>query len=127
MRSLKVLLVDDNAAFLRGARELVAALPQVASAACAASGAEALARVRESPPDLVLTDLMMPEMSGFELIHLLHALPASPRLVAVSLHETAEFRCAARRSGAEDLIAKREFQALIPGLIASAAGVRTSL
>ena len=122
MRPLKVLLVDDNAAFLKGARDLIAALPQVASVACARSGSEALARVGESRPDLVLTDLMMPGMSGFELIRALRALPASPRLLAVTLLEDNEFRRAVRRSGSEDLVAKRDFAALIPGLIASAAG-----
>jgi len=41
------------------------------------NGAAALAAVRESPPDLVVTDLMMPVMGGVELIRRLRSEPAT--------------------------------------------------
>jgi len=122
MRKLNVLLVDDNPQFLKAARNLVAALPGVAYTACASSGTEALARAGQSRPDLVLTDIVMPGMSGFEVIRKLRASDAPPRLVAVTLHESAEYRAAAQRSGADGLVPKREFGALVPQLIASLAG-----
>ena len=122
MRKLNVLLVDDNPQFLKAARDLVAALPGVAYTACASSGTEALARAGQSRPDLVLTDIVMPGMSGFEVIRKLRASDAPPRLVAVTLHESAEYRAAAQRSGADGLVPKREFGALVPQLIASLAG-----
>ena len=43
----------------------------------AADGAAALAIVRESPPDLIVTDMMMPVMDGAELIRRLRADPAT--------------------------------------------------
>ena len=123
MRKLNVLIVDDNPHFLKAARSLIGALPCVAGTECANSGAEALAHVgRLSPdqvPDLVLTDIAMPEMSGFELIRKLRALDAPPRVVAVSLHESPEYRAAVLRSGAESLVSKREFGAVAPALIAA--------
>ena len=122
MRKLNVLLVDDNPQFLKAARNLVAALPGVAYTACASSGTEALARAGQSRPDLVLTDIVMPGMSGFEVIRKLRASDTPPRLVAVTLHESAEYRAAAQRSGADGLVPKREFGALVPQLIASLAG-----
>ena len=122
MRKLKVLMVDDNPQFLQAARDTVAALPCVASVECANSGAEALARLGRLNPDLVLSDIMMPEMSGFELIRKLRAGDAPPRVVAVTLHEGPEYRAAVLRSGAEALIPKREFSTLAPDLIASMAG-----
>jgi len=122
MRKLNVLLIDDNPQFLKAARDLVAALPGVAYTACASSGTEALARAGQSRPDLVLTDIVMPGMSGFEVIRKLRASDAPPRLVAVTLHESAEYRAAAQRSGADGLVPKREFGALVPQLIASLAG-----
>lgn len=121
MRKLSVLLVDDNPQFLKAARDLVAALPGVAGIECANSGAAALAQAGQSRPDLVLTDIFMPGMSGFEVIRTLRARGAPLRIVALTLHESTEYRAAVKRSGADDLVSKREFGALIPGLIASMA------
>jgi CheY-like chemotaxis protein len=121
MRKLSVLMVDDNPQFLKAARDIIAALPCVAAAECATSGAEALTKFDKFNPDLVLTDIMMPEMSGFELIRKLRARNAPPRIVALTLHECADYRAAVLRSGAEGLISKREFGAAAPNLIASMA------
>src|SRR4030067_609692 len=96
MRKLSVLLVDDNPMFLKAARDVVAALPNIAGIECANSGAEALAQFSRSNADLVLTDIMMPEMSGFELIRKLRARDAPPHIMAVTLHESAEYRAAVR-------------------------------
>jgi len=109
MRQLKILLVDDSPVFMESAHAVLAGMPCVASIDRASSGPEALAQVGHVNPDLVLTDIMMPEMSGFELIRSLRARDAPPRIVAVTLHDGAEFRTAARRSGADGFISKREF------------------
>lgn len=121
MRKLNILLVDDNPNFLKAAREVLAVLPGVAGVECAASGEEALALAGRSRPDLVLTDLVMPAMSGFEVIRNLRAHETPPRIVVLTLHEGAEYRAAARRSGADSLVPKHEFGAHIPALIASLA------
>lgn len=122
MRKLSVLLVDDNPQFLKAARDLVAGLPCVAGVECASSGAEALARAGQSRPDLVLTDIVMPGMSGFEVIRTLRACGTPPRIVALTLHASPEYRAAVKRSGADDLVSKGEFVALIPQQIASLSG-----
>ena len=46
---------------------------------------------------------------------------APPRVIAVSLHEGPEYRAAVLRSGAEDMICKREFSKMAPGLIGAMA------
>jgi CheY-like chemotaxis protein len=48
--------------------------------ACAADGAEALRRMRDEPPDLVLLDLMMPGMGGWDVVA---AMRESPRLAEI--------------------------------------------
>ena len=122
MRKLNVMLVDDNPQFLKAARDAVAALSCVASVECASSGAEALAQVADFKPDVVLTDIMMPDMSGFVLMRKLCEGDVPPRVIAVTLHEGPEYRAAVRRSGGEDMISKREFGLVAPGLIAAMAG-----
>ena len=118
-RLMNVLLVDDSPSFLKVARELIAALPCVGGVACAGSGAQALDIVRGARFDLVLTDIAMPDMSGFAMIRHLRALDDPPQVVAVTLHEGAEYRAAVLRSGAEAMISKRLFARKAPAVIAA--------
>lgn len=122
MDKVKVLLVDDSSIFLNTARDLLASVPCVASIDCASSGPEALAQVGHVNPDLVLTDLMMPGMSGFELMRKMRVRALPPRIMGVSLHDGAEFRTAALRSGADGFIPKREFGVVVRELLTHLAG-----
>lgn len=122
MRKLNVMLVDDNPQFLKAARDVVAALSCVASVECASSGVEALTQIADFKPNVVLTDIMMPGMSGFVLMRKLREGDAPPRVVAVTLHEGSEYRAAVRRSGGDAMISKREFSLVAPGLIAAMVG-----
>ena len=122
MGNLNILLVDDSPQFLKAARQLIAALPGVDRIDCANSAVDALVRTGKSRPDLVLTDLTMPHMDGFELIRSLRARSAPPRVVVMTLHASPQHRAAALRMGAEDCVAKHELGALLPEMIASLAG-----
>ena len=69
----RVLIVDDDPAGLE--MLAVALLDSGFTVRTAASAAEALAEARRVPPSLVLVDVMMPEMDGFELCAVLKADP----------------------------------------------------
>jgi signal transduction histidine kinase/CheY-like chemotaxis protein len=76
-----VLIVDDDPEARRWlARALTAEGWQVSEAE---NGRAALARVHERRPDLILLDLLMPEMDGFEFLARLQADPAGPRIPVV--------------------------------------------
>ena len=121
MRTLRVLMVDDNPLFLSAARNLLSGLPEVGCVEYVNSGAEALAKATEFRPDVVLMDIMMPGINGLETMAILqHRVPA-PRIYAVTLHDTAEYRTAALKNGADGLISKNDFANAIPALLAALA------
>jgi len=85
----RILVVDDNAQN----RELLEAyledLENVTTLS-AASGQEALEKVAAQKPDLILLDIMMPRMSGFEVCKKLKSDPATrpiPIIMVTALHE----------------------------------------
>lgn len=53
--------------------------------ATAKDGREALGSVRERPPDLIITDVMMPEMDGYEVLAELRKDPATANIPAIVL------------------------------------------
>lgn len=69
-----VLVVDDNAQNLELLCAYMEDLPSVTTVP-AANGVEALAKVDQEQPDLILLDVMMPKMSGFEVCRQLKSQP----------------------------------------------------
>jgi two-component system nitrate/nitrite response regulator NarL len=81
--SRTVVIVDDHSAFRDVARELLAdAGFDVAGEA--RDGAEALEEVAELHPDVVLLDIQLPDLDGFEVARRIAELPSPPEVVLVS-------------------------------------------
>ncbi|HUS27681.1 MAG TPA: ATP-binding protein [Kofleriaceae bacterium] len=100
-----VLIADDNADM----REYLARLlGQHWSVDAVADGALALAAVRRRRPDLVITDLMMPNMDGVSLLHALRADQATRDLPVIALSARAgeEARVEGLRAGFDDYVVK---------------------
>src|SRR5262249_14420673 len=104
--SLRVLVVEDNSEI----RELLAGL--VTSMGnrvyTATTGKEALAQVHAQTPDLVLLDLMLPEMDGFEFCQALRADPSVQRLhiIITSAKDALEDKIKGLELGAADYLTK---------------------
>jgi two-component system chemotaxis sensor kinase CheA len=112
-----VLLVDDSAFF----RNMLAPVLQAAgfNVTSAGSGAEALALLDTGQRfDVVITDIEMPEMSGFELTQLLHKHPHGAELPVIGLSSvvSAEAVIRGRQAGLHDFVAKFDRQGLIAAL-----------
>ena len=107
---LKVLIVDDEAAV----RSFLCSALSSYTVAEASNGAEALQLVKSDPPDLVITDLKMPEMSGGELLAELKKTAAQLPVVALSGYASAD---EARECGFDGFIGKpvepEQFRSLI--------------
>ena len=105
----KVMLVDDHAMLRHGMAMLINLESDMEVIAEAGDGDEALARLKlENRPDIVLMDVSLKTLSGFEVIKSIHHLiPALPVLV-VSMHDEAAYAERALRAGARGYVMKQE-------------------
>jgi signal transduction histidine kinase/ActR/RegA family two-component response regulator len=104
-RAAHVLLADDNADMREYITRLLAHRWTVQAVA---DGAQALAAVRQRRPDLVVTDVMMPNVGGFELLGALRSDPQTADIPIIMLSARAgeESRVEGLQSGADDYLAK---------------------
>jgi two-component system response regulator HydG len=99
-----VLIVDDERSNLESLERIFAR--ERFRVALAASGAEALETVRRDRPPVVVTDLMMPGMSGEELLRAVKAVSPETEVVLMTAYGTVETAVAAMKEGAYDFITK---------------------
>ena len=66
--SIRLLIVDDHPIVLRGLQQMFEPIRDFEVVACCADAAAALEAVREHRPDVLLTDLRMPQLSGLQLL-----------------------------------------------------------
>ncbi|MBI4248666.1 MAG: response regulator [Elusimicrobia bacterium] len=102
----KILIVDDEFDLVEGMEALLASHGY--GVATALSGAEGLAAAQEHAPDLILLDVMMPQMGGIEVCRRLKAISALrevPVLLITALHGTSD-KVAGLDAGADDFITK---------------------
>jgi DNA-binding NarL/FixJ family response regulator len=123
---IRVLLVDDQPAIRQGLRLRLTTEPDMAVVGEAADGAEALELAIVHGPDVVVLDIWMPGMDGFETARQLRQLRAGTRvaIVMLSLHDDAASRARALTAGADVFVAKHEADAqLVDAIRRVAAGV----
>jgi CheY-like chemotaxis protein len=121
-----VLLVDDNAQNLELLEAYMEELPQV-RVVTATNGLEAMSKVAQEAPDLILLDIMMPKMSGFEVCKRIKSDPQTRDTLVVmvtALNEPSDVERAAE-CGTDDYITKpierKAFVGLVRNLLASKA------
>lgn len=107
-----VLVVDDSAVDRQLVGILLAKSPNL-KVEYAANGLEAYRRMRESPPHLVLTDLMMPEMDGLELVaKVVSEFPLVP-VILMTGRGSEETAVHALKSGASSYVPKNELPQML--------------
>ncbi len=102
-----VLIVDDHPSFRATAHALLEA-EGFSVVGEAADGAEALAKAAELHPDLVLLDVQLPDVDGFEVARRLCANGSSPTVVLVSSRDAADYGDLIPSCGARGFVPKGE-------------------
>lgn len=102
-----VLIVDDHPGFRVSARRMLEA-SGYAVVGEAADGEAAVATADALAPDLVLLDVQLPDLDGFEVAARLQGLEPAPEVVLTSSRDRADFGDAVSQSPARGFIAKAE-------------------
>ncbi len=106
MKPIRIVIVDDHDMLREGITSFLRAYPELQLVGEAASGAEAIRQCQELVPDVVLMDLLMPEMGGVDAIRLIHDQQPNIRIIALSSFGEEELVRAALQAGATSYLLK---------------------
>ncbi|MFN2491920.1 MAG: response regulator [Pyrinomonadaceae bacterium] len=107
MKRIRVVLADDHTLVRAGIRALLERAENIEVVGEATDGHEALELISRQTPDLVLLGMVMPGLSGFEVLSNIKANVPSIRVIILSVHETEEFALTALKRGAVGYLPKK--------------------
>jgi DNA-binding NarL/FixJ family response regulator len=106
MSAIRVILADDHPVVRLGVRSLLELAADIAVVAEAANGLQALALVESHTPDVLLTDISMPGLSGLELAVCVSRVCPQTRVLILSMHREKEYATRALACGAAGYVLK---------------------
>lgn len=106
MRKIRILIVDDHTLVRDGIRALLALAADIEVVGEAANGKEALQKVKQLAPDVVLMDLAMPIMSGLEATRRIRREFPATKVLALTQYDDSEYVVPVIEAGARGFITK---------------------
>lgn len=104
---VRILLADDHAVLRAGLRVLLNAEPDMEVVGEAADGEEALKKVKNLEPELVLLDLTMPKMNGMECLKEIISAYPDIKVLVLTMHDDEEYLKTVIRLGAKGYVLKK--------------------
>lgn len=106
MKRIKVLIADDHRDFRRIVREFLDRLPNVSVIGEAGDGSEAVEQVEKLIPDVVLMDISMPQMNGFEATRIIKQRWPETKVLIATTYDDPMYRMQALEVKADGFILK---------------------
>ncbi|HSL44018.1 MAG TPA: response regulator transcription factor [Anaerolineales bacterium] len=106
MANIRVLIVEDVERVRQDLRTFLALAGNIEIVGEASNGLEAIDLVKELCPQVILMDLEMPVMDGFEAARQIKAIQPRCRMIALTIHAGDSERQEAFQAGMADVIAK---------------------
>ena len=117
MDTTKILVVDDNTYFINAAIEFLNTENDLEVVAIAHAGEEALGKIIDYNPDIILIDYIMQGWNGIETTLEIKKRPNAPKVILVTQFDDDEYRKEAIKNGADGFVPKTSFGEEIVGLI----------
>jgi len=112
----RILLVDDNPAVRRYLRAVLEQQQNWKVTGQARTGAEALHKVLESPPDLIVLDYRMPDLNGVDVARQISVMFPKIPILMVTLHLSRQLADAAREAGVRGACAKQDIGTVVEAI-----------
>jgi len=106
MKKIKVLIVDDHTLVRAGIRALLSLAADIEVIGEASDGREALEKIRQNIPDIVLIDLAMPVMGGLETTRRIRKEFPSVQVVVLTQYDDSEYVIPVIEAGARGFVTK---------------------
>jgi two-component system response regulator NreC len=104
--NIRVLIVDDHQIFREGLRSMIEKKPGITVVGEAESGKTAIELARELLPDIVIMDIVMPDMNGIETTRLLADSLPQIKIIGLSMHDDIRFATEMLKAGASGFLLK---------------------
>ncbi len=106
MRTIRVMIVDDHTLVRDGIRALLALSPDIEVVGEASNGREAVGKVRQLAPDVILMDLAMPIMSGLDATRRIRREFPGTKVLALTQYDDSDYVVPIIEAGARGFVTK---------------------
>lgn len=106
MNKIKVLLVDDHSLVRQGIKQILELEEDLIVVGQAGDGEEAIVKVKELKPDIILLDINMPKLNGIHTLRRLKDMDSSTRIIMLTFYEDREYLFETLNLGANGYVLK---------------------
>lgn len=103
---IRVLIADDHSVVAEGLKQLIEEQPDIQVLGLVQDGRDAVRRAHDLEPDVVLMDLSMPELNGFDATRAIFERHAKCRIIVLSIHADPDYVRRAFKAGAWGYVGK---------------------
>ena len=103
---MRILIVDDHEAVRKGVCAILSSRLDIEVCGEAVNGKEATAKAKELQPDLIILDISMPVLSGFDAARQIRKIVPEARILMFSMHESKQFLEEAKKLGVHGYLTK---------------------